>query len=284
VKLKTILTTTFLLCIGINNHCFSDEIKPITCDYQNTKGEELVFAKKMQEEVSFYGWSTSPTDTSDNLLNTQNFADKKVKILKDEPLIADNTASSNHFYRKAIVDNCQIVYARFYNDDTLNYSGVISVDDLKKAKTYIGKTIWVNLLSYQNGVAYSKSTGQEKHLKNIQKMAVKDIFIGGINGKISTSGMFFDVTLEDKSSWLFPLDDSYFFGKYPLSKNRPKAIISAIQEMSIVIGMTKAEAKLSWGEPDDINRTVGAWGVNEQWIYNHTYLYFQNDKLTSFQD
>ena len=54
--------------------------------------------------------------------------------------------------------------------------------------------------------------------------------------------------------------------------------------MSIVIGMTKAEAKLSWGEPDDINRTVGAWGVNEQWIYNHTYLYFQNDKLTSFQD
>ena len=52
----------------------------------------------------------------------------------------------------------------------------------------------------------------------------------------------------------------------------------------IKIGMTKAMVKDSWGEPEDINRTVGSWGVHEQWVYGSNYLYFENGKLTSWQD
>ena len=40
----------------------------------------------------------------------------------------------------------------------------------------------------------------------------------------------------------------------------------------------------SWGQPDDINRSVGSWGVHEQWVYGDEYLYFENGKLTSWQD
>lgn len=49
--------------------------------------------------------------------------------------------------------------------------------------------------------------------------------------------------------------------------------------------MTNAMARESWGLPEDINRTVGAWGVHEQWIYpGNVYLYFENGILTSWQD
>jgi hypothetical protein len=40
----------------------------------------------------------------------------------------------------------------------------------------------------------------------------------------------------------------------------------------------------SQGRPKDINKTVGSWGVHEQWVYeNNTYLYLENDRLTSWQ-
>ena len=50
------------------------------------------------------------------------------------------------------------------------------------------------------------------------------------------------------------------------------------------IGMDKEMAKISLGEPNDINRTVTNYGVNEQWVYDGIYLYFEDDVLTSFQD
>ncbi|HHX68838.1 MAG TPA: hypothetical protein GX708_12400 [Gallicola sp.] len=52
------------------------------------------------------------------------------------------------------------------------------------------------------------------------------------------------------------------------------------------IGMTKDMIKDSIGEPDDINRTVGSWGTHEQWVYSRydLYIYFENGKVTSFQD
>ena len=59
-----------------------------------------------------------------------------------------------------------------------------------------------------------------------------------------------------------------------------------ISEGHIWIGMTNKMAIVSWGAPDDVNRTVGSWGVHEQWIYKSqdTYLYFENGILTSWQD
>jgi hypothetical protein len=50
------------------------------------------------------------------------------------------------------------------------------------------------------------------------------------------------------------------------------------------IGMTKEMAVESWGRPDDINRTVSASNIHEQWVYGRQYLYFENGILTTFQD
>ncbi len=54
----------------------------------------------------------------------------------------------------------------------------------------------------------------------------------------------------------------------------------------IWLGMTDKMARDSWGSPDDINRSVGSYGVHEQWVYGKydTYVYFENGVLTSWQD
>jgi hypothetical protein len=52
--------------------------------------------------------------------------------------------------------------------------------------------------------------------------------------------------------------------------------------------MTDEMAKLSWGFPAKINKTITASGTNEQWVYenlfsDNEYLYFENGKLTAIQ-
>ncbi|MBU1091802.1 DUF2845 domain-containing protein [Patescibacteria group bacterium] len=68
-----------------------------------------------------------------------------------------------------------------------------------------------------------------------------------------------------------------------------ESIRSKVLRGEVGIGMTKSQVKASWGEPDDINRTAGSWGVNEQWVYdrgnfNVQYIYFKNNVVTSWQD
>lgn len=58
-------------------------------------------------------------------------------------------------------------------------------------------------------------------------------------------------------------------------------------------GMTKEQAVLSWGRPSSINSSGGIYGSYEQWVYKkyygrmlgstYKYLYFENGKLTSWQ-
>lgn len=57
-----------------------------------------------------------------------------------------------------------------------------------------------------------------------------------------------------------------------------------ISNGKIWLGMSDEMARASWGAPENINRTVGSWGVHEQWIYGDTYVYFENGKLTVWQD
>lgn len=61
-----------------------------------------------------------------------------------------------------------------------------------------------------------------------------------------------------------------------------------IENKKIWIGMTKEQAIESWGRPYDVNKSVGSWGVHEQWVLRDSiytpYLYFENGILTSWQN
>ena len=62
--------------------------------------------------------------------------------------------------------------------------------------------------------------------------------------------------------------------------------IRKIEDQEIWIGMTTNAAIEMFGYPSDNNRSTGSWGVHEQWVYKtkDMYLYFENGKLTSWQD
>ena len=48
--------------------------------------------------------------------------------------------------------------------------------------------------------------------------------------------------------------------------------------------MTQEQAKLAWGNPENINQTITKFGVHEQWVYGGgNYLYFENGILTAIQ-
>ena len=75
-------------------------------------------------------------------------------------------------------------------------------------------------------------------------------------------------------------------------KNRKEELIEKYGEVfglkiyfnKIAIGMTPRMVIESIGSPNDINKSTGSWGVHEQWVYRNKYLYFENGKLTSWQE
>lgn len=71
-----------------------------------------------------------------------------------------------------------------------------------------------------------------------------------------------------------------------MKKENEKAKIKGIKRKSqyITLGMTKSQVRSIKGDPIDINKHVGSWGIHEQWVYNRSYLYFENGILTSWQN
>ncbi|MBQ4622463.1 MAG: hypothetical protein IJB28_07415 [Bacteroidaceae bacterium] len=66
-----------------------------------------------------------------------------------------------------------------------------------------------------------------------------------------------------------------------------KSTAKMMVERKVRIGWSKQMCIDSWGHPDDINRTIGSWGVHEQWVYGEiycSYLYFEDGVLTSIQN
>lgn len=61
-------------------------------------------------------------------------------------------------------------------------------------------------------------------------------------------------------------------------------ITTAVIARKILFGMTREQVRASWGEPDEINRTVTPGDVHEQWVYGTQYVYFDNGVVTAWQD
>lgn len=57
-----------------------------------------------------------------------------------------------------------------------------------------------------------------------------------------------------------------------------------IHEHRVRIGMPAELCRASWGTPRDINRSIGSYGVHEQWCYNGGYLYMEDGILKSIQN
>jgi hypothetical protein len=77
--------------------------------------------------------------------------------------------------------------------------------------------------------------------------------------------------------------------KAALAKKRSKDAAAAAAWKArggVSIGMTADQVRKSnWGRPSSINRSIGAYGVHEQWIYGGgNYIYLENGRVTSIQN
>jgi hypothetical protein len=67
-------------------------------------------------------------------------------------------------------------------------------------------------------------------------------------------------------------------------KTYPAADVSTIATHQIRIGMSEAALFCSWGQADQVNRTVTAAGERKQLIYGRQFVYTDNGVITAFQD
>jgi len=89
--------------------------------------------------------------------------------------------------------------------------------------------------------------------------------------------------LENENEYLEKKKTELSAREYQYLKKYGKNTYTKLKKGLYWVGMTKEMAKISLGNPKDINKTVGSWGVHEQWVYDNIYLYFENGKLASYQ-
>ena len=66
------------------------------------------------------------------------------------------------------------------------------------------------------------------------------------------------------------------------------AKFDAMIDGKVMTGMSESQVQSSWGRPTKINRSVGSYGVHEQWVYDRgrngaQYIYFENGVVSSMQ-
>jgi hypothetical protein len=175
---------------------------------------------------------------------------------------------------------------------------IVFINDIDTARNlFLGKNLWLK----NKGHVLGKKDGQTVEVKSLKwdKILVKNIVSAEFDHcpirfiVVTPSGEegYLDLNLSNtnvsKSLQEFDHFSDRFFESDPKIKYSKfsKKIISAIMNQKALIGMTREQAKLSWGIPNDINVTRGSWGVHEQWVYgNSSYLYFKNGILSSVQE
>jgi len=188
-----------------------------------------------------------------------------------------NTGQFTNYYHKIVLSDCSIAYVNT-GVGQLEYTSKEIFDEAKKL---IGGCIWVDKRADFGMYSHSDST----HLENVKVIGVEPVSYNRQNKYMqnkTVSSVILKVKNFKNETTTLPYNDEFFFTKNPIEKSWPTKIKSAIKNQKIMIGMSEKQARLSWGQPDDINSTVTAENRYEQWVYEDgpekTYLYFENGK------
>ena len=63
-----------------------------------------------------------------------------------------------------------------------------------------------------------------------------------------------------------------------------KRILQAMAVGGVTAGMSASQVRQVWGAPIKVNKTVGAGGISEQWVYgNGQYIYLSHGVVVAMQ-
>lgn len=251
-----------------------------TCDYASLKGVELTFRETYSggETYGYQLWRKQ-ADLGARGLPYKPYVGRKGKVAVG---IIEGKGGFGKF-KRVVLDNCETVYA--YVSDGETPDGAFSSLDLELGKALIGKQIWIDqaqvarpstLATLNRDVTYP--------LSQLEPVTVIDLYLPSIGHAYGRGPFFLKVKKSSGEMGFLAFNSMYFHRTYPIAPDTPARIADAIQQQEVVLGMTAEQVKLSWGKPEDVNRTVGSWGVHEQWVYGRKFVYLENGKVTSFQD
>ncbi|MBJ6727582.1 hypothetical protein [Geomesophilobacter sediminis] len=193
--------------------------------------------------------------------------------------------------------------------------GIALVSEIDYArKTYIGKTLWCKgtwLETYDENKEkkfdenkaitiedLKKEDLKKANIKKYSPVKVTDVVAGWYSMSPvrfilrSSNGQegYVDVSISGTNASDI-LRNTFSFGKSFLLEDPRKKyrwnqkVWAAIEKEKVFIGMTADQAKMSWGEPKEINKTITGKKRHEQWVYSSSsYLYFDNGVLTAIQN
>lgn len=190
-------------------------------------------------------------------------------------------------------DNGQI-YTGYGDDSIVDIAPVADIDYARNK--WLGKTLWY---ARKEVATYHETTGEYGSIefKKYSPVKVVDIVVGwysdtpvrfilqtspGEEGfvDINLSGTNVSYILRNYSRF----EEVFFTADPKIIYKWSSEVWTAIEENKVFIGMTAEQARMSWGKPEEINKTTTDNVKHEQWVYSGSYLYFDNGMLTTIQN
>lgn len=272
---------------------FSNAYSSEECDFNSISGKEFTFREKplLLQKFGYQDWKVEPSSVG-NRLGYERYVGKKGRL--QEQQVTEGKYSS--FY-VAILETCEKVYTRGATEswpralaDIEGSGDIFYLDTLHQVEALIGKKVWLNM----NGVTrvknlYTDDSHKVYPLLHLEYLEIVGVHTKPIAGDFNNGRPFMLIVKKQTGeSGYIAFDerfyDQQFFSEDPINPKWGKKVIDLIKSRKIKIGMLEQQVLLSWGKPEKINKSVGVYGVHEQWVYGHgQYVYMENKELTSFQ-
>lgn len=265
--MKTAFTFTLVILAMISNDCVCHTTKSLT----DKKDSLLTIINNLHKTIDSINLELDAIDYLNKRSQLENY--QTVLRLKPKSFIRAEINNPLSKILKQITDTTE-VKVKDYNV-TSGYFTIISDEKIG----YVNEIFFVKDAKFTEYVELNNK--KQVYLNKIRK---------GTNDSIAIANdQLFLLDKETKEKYLKEKDKEDAIKRdssYSSWVRRfGKSTADQIKEGYIVIGWDKEKVKLSWGEPNDINKTISKYGTDEQWIYNNrSYVYFTNGKVTTIQN
>lgn len=288
MKIKNYLVIVFFLLAPVTITHADDG-----CNYESLQGKEFTFREKsaLLHRFGYQDWIKEPSSIGKHL-DYESYVGKNGKL--QESQVEVNRYSS--FYI-AILETCEKVYTRGGTEswprsvaDVDGSGDIYYKDTLRQVEALVGTKIWLNMSSVAKVQGLLTDDPKVTYtLAHLDPLEVTGFSAKPIDHGFSSGRPFYLIVkkLNGDRGYLAFDDRHYdrtFFNEDPIDPTWDKTVVEIVKKRWLKAGMSVQQVLLAWGKPESINKTVGSYGVQEQWVYGHgKYVYIENNKLTSFQ-
>lgn len=297
------ITTTKIAPTKENTQPYDGSVNFLGKDVKKYIGEEL-YLKGVSESLRKHGYSNFLVDYKKEP-HKENFykccgylgfnskyeeiAGKYFKVLDvlDHPKASEGYVYAYHFYLKLQEKESNDILYYEYNAKFEHSFPFISIKFFEKLKEKYKNQVFV-FQDYYLEDSKDIETGENITIKTGQKWKITDLTI---DEKYYSLAFVIENELKEKTFVNYEtITNGYSFvyknsdvQKYIQKFGQEN--FTTILKKKVKIGMTKEMCKLSWGEPENVNKTTIQGKQTEQWVYgNGNYLYFDGNVLKTIQN